>query len=503
MNTEDRVLSDLESEFEETMDELRISEEIKESARNFLGILCSKSKYTYAHSLRVGLLARRIARFMHLDEKALFFAGIFHDLGKSQVPLSTLHKTSGWNEEDAKIIESHVMDGYRLLRDKFNFSAEIILWHHKFQENAYPVELPPPLREYPQGVKILIQEYGRILAIADVYDALYRKNNKSEEGEELTGEEIRERMLELNGDRKELIVELYNVGILERDVIATDTPDKELYEQAWGRSGRNPQETARLVVLAASLEPIADKAGCTTRFTDISRHLKLEYFVTGAINIGDAFERLAKRVDLARQVKEWASSRSGMLPNLYELAILAQKESLKNRSGGRINQGIIELLLPIVAAQHYFDPAGDLLNTEQTINSVRSILVSTDRSDVEALVNMKKFAHHLCRYNERQVPTFPDATNVYEYYEWDLATSTTPTGLAHNGEFVNGFPTVKLLYDSIMNSSKRSFIRKVEEAFRHGVKFHHKDVGRGFLADCIATAVYLCLSQHPKIQLVV
>lgn len=161
------------------------------------------------------------------------------------------------------------------------------------------------------------------------------------------------------------------------------------------------------------------------------------------------------------------------------------------------------MLMPIVAAQHYFDPAGNLLNTEQTVNSVKSILFSTDRSDVKALVNMKKFAHHLCRYNERQIPTHPEATNVYEYYEWDLATSTTPTGLAHNGELVNGFPTVKQMYDSIMNSSQRPFTKKVEEAFRHGIKAHHKEVGRGFLADCIAAAIYLCLSQNPKIQLVV
>src|SRR3989344_5597210 len=213
------TLLDLEAEFEETMDELRLVEDIKSSARNFLVILKGKSLSTYGHSLRVGLLARKIARFMHLDEKALFFAGIFHDLGKSQVPLSTLHKTAGWSPEDAKIMESHVIDSYRLLRDKFDFSAGIILWHHRFQKNAYPTELPPSLHRYSEGTKVLIQEYGRVLAIADVYDALHRKNNKFEEGESLTGEQIRQKIFEFNSDRKELIEELYNVGILERGVI--------------------------------------------------------------------------------------------------------------------------------------------------------------------------------------------------------------------------------------------------------------------------------------------
>src|SRR3989344_8568671 len=98
------TISDIEVEFEETMDELRPNGDIKLSARSFLAILKQKSEFTYHHSLRVGLLARRIARFMHLDEKALFFAGIFHDLGKSQVPLNTLHKTSGWTPDDSKIM---------------------------------------------------------------------------------------------------------------------------------------------------------------------------------------------------------------------------------------------------------------------------------------------------------------------------------------------------------------------------------------------------------------
>ena len=494
------ALLNTESEFEETMDELRLNEDIRSSARGFLAVLKQKSGFTYAHVLRVGLLARKIARFMHLDEKALFFAGIFHDLGKSQVPLSTLHKTAGWSPEDAKIMESHVIDSYRLLRDKFDFSAEIILWHHRFQKNAYPTELPPSLHRYSEGTKVLIQEYGRVLAIADVYDALHRKNNKFEEGESLTGEQIRQKMFEFNSDRKELIEELYNVGILERGVILTDTPDANLYQQAWndGVKIRTPKETARLVMLSAALEPLSDKAGCTTRFTDVSRHLKLEYLVTGAINIGQAFEKLAEDADFHRKVRIPNDTMTG----IYAFALLAQKESIRNRSGGRINQGIIELLLPIVTAQHYLDPiwrltAGELLDRSH------EILRQTKRVDVDNLIKMKKFAYNLCRYNDRPVPEYPEAESVFEYYAADLASSVSPTGIAHNGEFVNGFPTIKLMYDVIMNSSRPTFVKKVEEAYRVGLVQHDKNVGRGFLADCVAVAIYLCMSQNPRIQLVI
>src|SRR3989344_8046234 len=187
--------SETELEFEETMDELRFEENLKTSIRSFLAVLKQKSEFTYLHSLRVGLLARRIARFMHLPQNALFLAGVFHDLGKSQTPLSTLHKTAGWSPEDAKIMEAHVMDSYRVLRDKFDFSAAVVLLHHQFQPNAYPGELPLTLHNYSKATQVLIQECGRVLAIADVYDAMHRKNDKFEEGESLTDEEIRQKML--------------------------------------------------------------------------------------------------------------------------------------------------------------------------------------------------------------------------------------------------------------------------------------------------------------------
>ena len=40
-------------------------------------------------------------------------------------------------------------------------------------------------------------------------------------------------------------------------------------------------------MLACALEPLSDKSGCTTRHRDISSYQKLEYFVAGAINIGE------------------------------------------------------------------------------------------------------------------------------------------------------------------------------------------------------------------------
>jgi len=171
--------------------------------------------FHYRHSIRVGLLARQIGNFIHHEEKPLFYAGVLHDLGKCQTPLEILGKIGSWTDEDQKEIERHVIDGYRLLRGSFNMTAEIMLWHHRFQERGYPETLPPFLRNYRETTKLLIREYGRIVALADVYDALHRPNSKfGKDGKALTNEEVKVKMFEFNPDRKKLIVALYAAGIL-------------------------------------------------------------------------------------------------------------------------------------------------------------------------------------------------------------------------------------------------------------------------------------------------
>src|SRR3989344_5735384 len=105
------------------------------------------------------------------------------------------------------------MDGYRLLRGRFDFTADTMVLHHKFQANGYPENLPPQLHHYSDTTQELILEHGRVLALADVYDALHRENDKFGEKRRLTDSEIREQMFLLNQDREVLVVDLYKAGI--------------------------------------------------------------------------------------------------------------------------------------------------------------------------------------------------------------------------------------------------------------------------------------------------
>lgn len=207
---------ELDIKLEEAFEKYSVKQEDRSTLLDYLDLLMSKHLVTRLHgehSKRVGLKAGEIAQFLDLDKRALLYAGLTHDLGKCQVPMGTLGKTSGWTEKDSEAIQTHVMDGYRMLMGRFDFTADTMVLHHTFQINGYPGVLPPPLHSYSEETHVLIIEHGRILALADVYDALHRENDKFGEKKVLSDVEIRRQMLILNPDREKLVEDLYKVGI--------------------------------------------------------------------------------------------------------------------------------------------------------------------------------------------------------------------------------------------------------------------------------------------------
>jgi len=183
--------------------------------------------YHRDHSYRVGLLASEIAAETATDTmnvfvsgkvltpiKALFFAGLLHDVGKALVPACTLCATEKWTDEDRKNMEPHVLDGFRMLRDRFDFTAHVIVWHHAFQAGGYPKELPAALQPFSEETLEKAKEYGKLLMVADVFDALHRVNSATG-GVALTSEEIKTRMLKLHPELLgDLVSRLYEKGVL-------------------------------------------------------------------------------------------------------------------------------------------------------------------------------------------------------------------------------------------------------------------------------------------------
>ncbi len=189
----------------------------RSSVMAFLQTIKEKDLATYDHSIRVGILAQKIGEHVRMDRKALLYAGLLHDIGKCQTRLATLQRTDGWTPADTEEIMHHVMDGYRMIRDVFDFSAEIILWHHRFQANGYPKTLPTMLHEYSQGMQVMIPYFGRMLSLADTFDALHRVNNKHGD-KPMDGEQIKQKMLQFNKDQHILIGSLYEAGIFTTQI---------------------------------------------------------------------------------------------------------------------------------------------------------------------------------------------------------------------------------------------------------------------------------------------
>ncbi len=129
-----------------------------------------RSKETGNHTKRVSLYSQLLARKAGLSEKeidCIAAASPLHDLGKIGIPDSILLKPGKLNDEEYEIMKNHTRIGYTMLshsgRDILKAGAIIALQHHEKWDGS----------GYPQGLKgEEIHIYGRIIALADVFDAL-------------------------------------------------------------------------------------------------------------------------------------------------------------------------------------------------------------------------------------------------------------------------------------------------------------------------------------------
>ena len=125
---------------------------------------------TGAHILRVAHYARHIAENLGLPEaerELVYQAAPMHDIGKVGIPDHVLLKPGKYLPEEFEIMKHHSRIGYEILADSqvpvLQAGAQIALSHHeKFDGSGYPDGL--------KGESIPI--FGRICAVADVFDAL-------------------------------------------------------------------------------------------------------------------------------------------------------------------------------------------------------------------------------------------------------------------------------------------------------------------------------------------
>jgi putative nucleotidyltransferase with HDIG domain len=134
----------------------------------FAEVVDAKSPFTFRHSNGVAEAAVRIAETLGMtsDEVTLLRrAGLLHDIGKLSVPNSILEKPGKLDAEEWAVVKQHPYYSWQILRKvpRFGRLSEVAACHHeRLDGRGY-------FRSYDE-TKLDLP--SRVLAVADVYDAL-------------------------------------------------------------------------------------------------------------------------------------------------------------------------------------------------------------------------------------------------------------------------------------------------------------------------------------------
>jgi len=147
---------------------------IHEDASLMIGLTTIRDydDYLYAHSVNVALLAMCLGRHIELSDislEHLAICGLFHDLGKVDVPKEVLLKHNSLTDAEWDILKAHPVTGVRkilMLNANPALRSKIILGPFEHHLNL-------DMTGYPQTMFMgHLSLIGKILHIADVYEAL-------------------------------------------------------------------------------------------------------------------------------------------------------------------------------------------------------------------------------------------------------------------------------------------------------------------------------------------
>jgi len=156
----------------------RMLSELEENQKAMIFVLTelveSVSDETGKHIRRVAEYSRLLAHYHEAiseeDAEIIYHASPMHDIGKMSIPNEVLHKKGALTQEEFEVMKTHTTKAHEYLKivdRKYMKAADIIAYQHheKWDGSGYPRGL--------KGEEIHL--FGRIVALADVFDALTHK----------------------------------------------------------------------------------------------------------------------------------------------------------------------------------------------------------------------------------------------------------------------------------------------------------------------------------------
>lgn len=216
----------------------KLSNSTLQTLQAIVDIIESKDIFTKDHTKRVMIISTEIAKKMNMDEeflKALIAGTVVHDIGKIGIPDNILNKPGRLTDEEFEIMKKHTVIGYNIVKQmyfpwpdvsdqkllkKYGGVPECVRYHHeKWDGTGYPDGLKG------QEIPIL----PRIIAVADVFDALMSKRQYKEGLPAYKSIEIIEKSKEKHFDPEivDVFLEIADDLVL---LLYAGVPVKELFE---------------------------------------------------------------------------------------------------------------------------------------------------------------------------------------------------------------------------------------------------------------------------------
>jgi HD-GYP domain-containing protein (c-di-GMP phosphodiesterase class II) len=150
-----------------------IVDQILNEETSLLGLTTIRDydEYTFTHSVNVCIFSVALGRRLGLGKRQLYdlgLAALFHDVGKSRVPLDVLNKVEQLNDTDWRYIAAHPWMGLLTL---FQLRGQQEL-PYRAMTVAYEHHMKCDLTGYPKNVRPrALSIFSKIVAVADGFDA--------------------------------------------------------------------------------------------------------------------------------------------------------------------------------------------------------------------------------------------------------------------------------------------------------------------------------------------